>query len=136
MEDSDNPIDEHNPQDCPFCVNASAYPASSDASSDSSLLSCIPESVDVTKTTPSCFLVLSAPRVMAFLDILPMTQGHLLVIVRDHRPKVEHMEPEESRDIGFWLPLLAGAIKNVTGTTDYNIVQNNGEKDDPIRPWN
>ena len=66
---------------------------------------------------------------MAFLDILPMTMGHLLVVVRDHRPKVEHMEAEESRDIGFWLPLLAKAVKNVTGTADYNIVQNNGTFD-------
>lgn len=56
-----------------------------------------------------------------------MTEGHLLVVVRDHRPKVEHMEPEESRDVGFWLPLLAKAVKGVTRVADYNIVQNNGK---------
>jgi diadenosine tetraphosphate (Ap4A) HIT family hydrolase len=115
---------EQYPEDCPFCNIATAYP--SPPHSDGSLLSYIPEKLDVTKTTPSCFLVLAAPNVMAFLDILPMTLGHLLVVVRDHRPKVEDMEPEESRDIGFWLPLLAKAVKNVTGVNDYNIVQNNG----------
>jgi diadenosine tetraphosphate (Ap4A) HIT family hydrolase len=28
---------------------------------------------------------------------------------------------------GFWLPLLARTVARVTGVTDYNIVQNNGE---------
>jgi diadenosine tetraphosphate (Ap4A) HIT family hydrolase len=111
-------------EDCPFCNIAANYP--SPTSETGSLLSYVPEKIDVTKTEPSCFLVLAAPNVLAFLDILPMTEGHLLVVVRDHRPKVEHMEPEESRDVGFWLPLLAKAVKGVTGVADYNIVQNNG----------
>ena len=111
-------------EDCPFCNIASVYKSPSNSSD--SVLSYIPEKVDVTKTAPSCFLVLAAPNVMAFLDIMPMVEGHLLVVVRDHRPKVEDMQPEESRDVGFWLPLLAKAVKNVTGTGDYNIVQNNG----------
>lgn len=115
---------EYSEEDCPFCNIATNYPSPPD--SDGTLLSYIPEKVDVNQTAPPCFLVLAAPNVMAFLDILPMTLGHLLVVVRDHRPKVENMEPEESRDVGFWLPLLAKAVKNVTGTGDYNIVQNNG----------
>ena len=52
------------------------------------------------------------------------------------------MEAQESREIGgfypangvvvgadgvgFWLPLLARTVAQVTGVTDYNIVQNNG----------
>src|SRR4051794_27211758 len=28
--------------------------------------------------------------------------------------------------VGFWLPVLARVVKRVTGSTDYNIVQNNG----------
>jgi diadenosine tetraphosphate (Ap4A) HIT family hydrolase len=128
MAESDDAVNQY-PEDCPFCTNAAAYPAPPETLWGTSLSSCIPEKVDVAQTSPSCFLVLSAPRVMAFLDILPMTQGHLLVVVRDHRPKVEHMEAEESRDVGFWLPLLAKAVKNVTGTSDYNIVQNNGTED-------
>jgi hypothetical protein len=31
--------------------------------------------------------------------------------------------------IGFWLPLLARMVCEVTGVTDYNIVQNNGESE-------
>lgn len=29
--------------------------------------------------------------------------------------------------VGFWLPILARVVAKVTGVTDYNIVQNNGE---------
>lgn len=28
--------------------------------------------------------------------------------------------------VGFWLPVLAKVVARVTGTTDYNLVQNNG----------
>jgi len=50
----------------------------------------------------------------------------LLVCVRPHREKVAGLGGEEGRDVGFWLPVLAKVVAKVTGTTDYNIVQNNG----------
>lgn len=125
MSDFDTAINPY-PEDCPFCANAAAYPAPDSSLWGTDLTASIPKTVDITQITPSCFLVLSAPRVLAFLDIQPMTAGHLLVVAREHRPKVEHLQAEESRDIGFWLPLLATAVKKVTGTADYNIVQNNG----------
>jgi len=63
--------------------------------------------------SPSCFLVLSAPRVMAFLDILPMTRGHLLVTVRGHREKVQDVGGGEGGEIGmfflsFWFLSFGG----------------------------
>lgn len=50
--------------------------------------------------SPSCFLVLSAPSVMAFLDILPMTRGHLLVTVRGHREKIHDLTGGEGGEVG------------------------------------
>jgi hypothetical protein len=105
-------LDELYPQSCPFCTIAEAYPppttssslsASSSPSSESSLSDLarfVPETVDVQKIQPSCFLVLSSPHVMAFLDILPMTLGHLLVCVRGHREKIADVDSEEGREIG------------------------------------
>jgi hypothetical protein len=29
--------------------------------------------------------------------------------------------------VGFWLPILSRAVVKVVGTSDYNIVQNNGK---------
>jgi hypothetical protein len=137
-------LDEMYPQSCPFCTIARAYPSpptaptsstelssspsypSSSIPQSDSLLQYVPSTVDVEKTSPSCFLVLSSPHVVAFLDILPMTRGHLLVCVRGHREKIEHVDGTEGRELGFWLPILAKAVKTVTGVGDYNIVQNNG----------
>ncbi|CAN9156001.1 unnamed protein product [Alternaria sp. RS040] len=44
------------------------------------------------------------------------------------------MEPVESREIGFWLPVLARTVAKVTGVTDYNIVQNNGARAAQVVP--
>lgn len=44
------------------------------------------------------------------------------------------MEAVESREIGFWLPLLARMVSKVTGVTDYNIVQNNGARAAQVVP--
>jgi diadenosine tetraphosphate (Ap4A) HIT family hydrolase len=93
-------------ESCPFCTIASAYPSSTNSTSPSAtqsvqeLQSAVPQDADVTKVSPSCFLVLSALRVMAFLDILPMTRGHLLVTVRGHREKVQDLEGVEGGEIG------------------------------------
>ncbi|KAK7511350.1 hypothetical protein IWZ03DRAFT_58532 [Phyllosticta citriasiana] len=57
------------------------------------LLSSIPSpsSIDPSRVSPAAYVVLSAPRVLAFLDIMPMTRGHLLVTTRRHRRKVEEL---------------------------------------------
>jgi diadenosine tetraphosphate (Ap4A) HIT family hydrolase len=44
------------------------------------------------------------------------------------------MEAVESREIGFWLPLLARMVSKVTNVTDYNIVQNNGARAAQVVP--
>ncbi|KAH7031855.1 HIT-like domain-containing protein [Macrophomina phaseolina] len=137
-------IAERYPEPCPFCSISAAYPPHTTASSasageqkpDRELLDCIPSSaaVEPARVEPAAFIVLSAPRVMAFLDILPMTRGHLLVTTREHRGKVQDVEGLEGRDVGFWLPLLAKTVARVTGVTDYNLVQNNGARAAQVVP--
>lgn len=58
------------------------------------------DEADVEKTDPSSFVVLRSRDVVAFLDILPMTRGHLLVTTRGHKVKVADMGAVESREIG------------------------------------
>ncbi|KAK8156089.1 hypothetical protein BKA80DRAFT_312504 [Phyllosticta citrichinensis] len=50
-----------------------------------------PSHIDPAKVSPAAYVVLAAPRVLAFLDIMPMTRGHLLVTTRRHRRKVEEL---------------------------------------------
>ncbi|TID21646.1 Hit family protein 1 [Venturia nashicola] len=127
-------------ESCPFCTIANAYPSAATTSAPSTtqtvkqLQSAVPMRSEITKVSPSCFLVLSAPSVMAFLDILPMTRGHLLVTVRGHREKVHDMGGGEAGEVGFWLPVLAKVVSKVTGTTDYNLVQNNGVRAAQVVP--
>ncbi|KAI4661201.1 hypothetical protein J4E85_007695 [Alternaria conjuncta] len=145
------------PQTCPFCTIAAAFPFPSSSPSSISpssppptpslwkssstleqdlLKESIPkeEESDPEKTSPSSFVVLRSRDVVAFLDILPMTGGHLLVTTRQHKVKVADMEAVESREIGFWLPILARTVAKVTGVTDYNIVQNNGARAAQVVP--
>jgi diadenosine tetraphosphate (Ap4A) HIT family hydrolase len=62
---------------------------------------------------------------MAFLDIMPLSPGHLLVTTRKHHGKISDVTEEEARELGAWLPRLSRVLANVTGVWDWNIVQNN-----------
>ncbi|KAF2030140.1 HIT-like protein [Setomelanomma holmii] len=135
-----NETDLHYPPDtCPFCNIAAAYPFPGSTlweGEKEELARGVPqdEEAGIERTEPSSFVVLRTRDVVAFLDILPMTGGHLLVTTRQHKVKVADMEAIESREIGFWLPLLARTVAKVTGVTDYNIVQNNGARAAQVVP--
>ncbi|KAL7771981.1 hypothetical protein CFE70_001934 [Pyrenophora teres f. teres 0-1] len=103
------------PETCPFCNIAAAFPfpsqtqrstpqlwTSSSSTKNADLASCIPDDEESApgKTSPSSFVVLRSRDVVAFLDILPMTGGHLLVTTRQHKVKVADMGAVESREIG------------------------------------
>jgi diadenosine tetraphosphate (Ap4A) HIT family hydrolase len=120
------------PQSCPFCTISTAYPSSSSASNRSStsskneLLSYVPKSPNPDAIDPQCHLVLAAPDAMAFLDIMPMTEGHILLTTRAHRVKIGDVPVDEGKEIGFWLPRVCAATMKAIGATDWNVVQNNG----------
>ncbi|KAK3671176.1 hypothetical protein LTR78_008977 [Recurvomyces mirabilis] len=75
-------LEDHYPIDCPFCKIAAAYP--SPTSSSSPTTSPIPSNPDPEKVDPQCHLLLSTPHVLAFLDILPIAPGHILLVTRRH----------------------------------------------------
>lgn len=104
---------------CPFCTIAANYPPAS---------SHVPEAPDSELITPNCHLILSTPQVLAFLDILPITQGHVLVIPREHREKLKDLRGSQGAALGAWLPVVSRATMRALGRGegDWNIVQNNG----------
>ncbi|KAK5996735.1 hypothetical protein PT974_02075 [Cladobotryum mycophilum] len=104
--------------DCPFCAIASAHPPYNPSQP--------PASIPSDLTTPASFVVLSTPTLMAFLDILPLSYGHVLLCTRTHRPKLTDVSPSEARDLGGYLRLLSAALVRTTGVADWNVVQNNG----------
>jgi diadenosine tetraphosphate (Ap4A) HIT family hydrolase len=105
---------------CPFCAIASAHAPYSPSSPPP------PSSLSPSLTSPASFLVLSTPSLVAFLDILPLSPGHLLVCPRPHRPKLTDATPAEARRLGAAVRVLSEALRRATGVDDWNIVQNNG----------
>ncbi|KUJ07935.1 HIT-like protein [Mollisia scopiformis] len=99
---------------CPFCYIAEHFPPSESPNPNYELIS------------PSAFVVLSTPLCLAFLDIMPLSPGHLLLTPRKHHEKVSDVTEEESRELGMWLSRLSRVLASVTGIYDWNIVQNNG----------
>ncbi|KAH8808608.1 HIT-like domain-containing protein [Xylogone sp. PMI_703] len=101
---------------CPFCGIAAGVP---------------PSAHPAILTTPvgSAFPVLSTQLVVAFLDIFPLTTGHVLICPRNHSTKASDVSSAEAAAIGFWLPVIGRAVmKSLWGGTEgsWNVVQANG----------
>ena len=101
MSDSPDEIESAFPVSCAFCRIASAYPVS-ESSTSASRFDAIPleHDSDSQKISPSCFLILNTLDVMAFLDIMPITPGHVLLATRQHRRRIGEVTSEEGREIG------------------------------------
>ena len=78
-----NEVDAHYPADsCPFCSIAGAFPSPEEHQpqqqrEQQQLSAAVPDELECEpeRTSPSSFVVLRSPHVLAFLDILPMTAG-------------------------------------------------------------
>ncbi len=71
--------------------------------------------------------ILETERTLAFLDINPMTEGHTVVIPKEHAETLdtlpEHVIPEYFRD----LKAVAKLLKEKLNLKGYNLLQNNGK---------
>lgn len=64
--------------------------------------------------------------VLAFLDIAPLAEGHLLVVPRVHAVEWVQLSPEMAGRLGGVLPRLGRALLRVTGASGVNVLINNG----------
>ncbi|KAL5355188.1 HIT-like domain-containing protein [Aspergillus floccosus] len=69
-----------------------------------------------------CFKLFESDKVLAFLDIQPLSRGHALVIPKFHGAKLTDIPDEDLTEI---LP-VAKKLAQATGAGDFNILQNNG----------
>jgi diadenosine tetraphosphate (Ap4A) HIT family hydrolase len=97
-------------ESCPFCTIVQTYPHPASA-------------VDEDEPT---YVVLSTDHTLAFLDRLPLTKCHTLVIPRVHYEKLSDIPSEIAAELGRVLPILSRAIMEVSGADGFNVVQNNG----------
>lgn len=111
-------------ESCPFCNIAACYAPFDPYQPPTT------ESVQLKPTwSPSnveAYIVLSTPLVVAFLDIAPLAEGHLLLCPRTHREKLTSLEDSEAKELGKWLRILSKALMRAVGVDDWNVVQNNG----------
>ncbi|CAD6589771.1 MAG: Adenosine 5'-monophosphoramidase [Alectoria sarmentosa] len=68
------------------------------------------------------FKLFESDRVLAFLDIQPLSQGHALVVPKAHGSKLTDIPDDQLEEI---LP-VAKKLAMATGSENYNILQNNG----------
>ena len=73
-----------------------------------------------------CHKVYEDERVLAFLDVGPLSQGHLLVIPKEEKATLDQLTDESAAAIGRVLPRLCRAVLKATGATAYNVLQHNG----------
>jgi histidine triad (HIT) family protein len=73
-----------------------------------------------------CHKVYEDERVLAFLDIGPVSYGHTLVIPKEPAVTLDELSDESAAAIGRVLPRLCRAVKRVTGCEGYNVLENNG----------
>ncbi len=79
----------------------------------------------VTVEVPAA-VVYESGSVVAFLDVGPLAEGHLLVIPRAHYGKFAEMPPEEFAQVATMLPRMARAVREVTGAEGFNLLLNEG----------
>ncbi len=65
-------------------------------------------------------------KVLAFMDIGPISDGHTLIVPRHHYEKVHECPPEVLADIGSRLGKIASAVSSALKSDGYNVLCNNG----------
>jgi len=63
--------------------------------------------------------------VLSFLDVAPLAPGHSLIIPKEPARTLDELSDEAAAALGRALPRICRAIKQVTGCSAYNVLQNN-----------
>jgi len=73
-----------------------------------------------------CNKVYEDDKVVAFLDINPLSEGHTLVVPKEPAATMDRLSDESAAALGRVLPRLCRAVVAVTGVKEYNVLENNG----------
>lgn len=73
-----------------------------------------------------CHKVYEDDLVLAFLDVNPLSPGHTLVIPKEPAETLDQLSDESAAAVGRVLPRICRAVRQVTGTNAYNVLENNG----------
>ncbi|KAK6495319.1 hypothetical protein TWF481_003344 [Arthrobotrys musiformis] len=110
-------------EDCPFCQISRTNPPMAQITPYSA-----PSTSSPTHNHSTTHMILSTPQVIGFLDIMPLSPGHVLLTPRHHAEKIMDLTPEEGASLGAWLPIITRAVSRAMQVDDLNVVQNNGAR--------
>ncbi|HPF39260.1 MAG TPA: HIT family protein [Phycisphaerae bacterium] len=71
-------------------------------------------------------IVWSSDTAVAFLDVNPLAEGHILLIPRAHCSDFRDCPAQQLADLIAPLPTLVDALMTATGATGVNVLQNTG----------
>jgi histidine triad (HIT) family protein len=74
-----------------------------------------------------CHKVYEDDKVLAFLDINPLSAGHVLVAPKEPAETLDRLSDESAAALGRVLPRLCRAVVAATGVEEYNVLENNGQ---------
>lgn len=108
---------------CPFCAIASKYSPIPPSSPETTTTGTSPiPSPNTTQepddqNQPQTHLILSTKHVLAFLDIMPLTRGHVLVVTREHYGKLGEVGVQVGMEVCIyitWSNILDGWMDGCT----------------------
>ena len=73
-----------------------------------------------------CAKVLETASSLAFMDVGPLAEGHVLLIPKDHCRTLDEMPADLAGEVLRHLPALVRAVQKVTACQGVNVLQNNG----------
>lgn len=86
---------------CPFCTITATFQPISPV--DTANVAWDPE-----RLSPPTFVLLSTEHVVAFLDIAPLTRGHVLLTPRHHRVKIGNCSTDEAAEVSWTFDFSVG----------------------------
>ena len=75
-----------------------------------------------------CHKIYEDDHVLAFLDINPLSRGHTILIPKEIAATLDELSDDSAAALGRALPRIARAITAITGSRDFNVLQNNGAR--------
>ena len=73
-----------------------------------------------------CLKIYEDEKVLAFLDIGPLSEGHTLIIPKEHCTKVHNCSVDSLSAIAAILPKITAAVAAAADADGYNVLCNNG----------
>jgi histidine triad (HIT) family protein len=71
-------------------------------------------------------IVFENDKVMAFMDVMPASSGHTLLVTKNHYDNVLDASPEDIAEIGKISVAIAKAVKQASGADGIGVHQLNG----------